>query len=115
MLRVAGATPERLAQIHGTEIWSARLVAAHTILREAASANRNFPRSSHLNAIDVPARILVGTESPAWLRSAAQAVHTGIAGSELRVLEWQRHFAIDEAPAMFVESVLSFAPEEGAP
>ena len=93
--------------MRGTEIWRARLTAAHTIAREVAAANA-FQSTGDLDNIDVPVRILLGTETTAFLRAASAAFAAEIPGAHVAPLHGQRHQAIDLDPDQFVRLVLDF-------
>jgi pimeloyl-ACP methyl ester carboxylesterase len=56
----------------------------------------------------VPVRLLVGTESPAYFRPAAEAIAAQVPTVEILDLPGQAHTAMDTAPALFVEKVLTF-------
>ena len=93
--------------MRGTEIWRARLTAAHTIAREVAAANA-FQSPGDLDNIDVPVRILLGTETTAFLRAASAAFAAEIPGAHVAPLHGQGHQAIDLDPDQFVRLVLDF-------
>lgn len=93
--------------MRGTEIWTARLSAAHTIIREldAVNAYRETPR---LGRINVPVRMLLGTDTTAYLRAATAAFAEQISNVEVVELQDQAHQAIDLAPDQFVRAVVDF-------
>ena len=92
--------------IRGTEIWRARLTAAHTIARELEAVNAY--RATGPENIDVPVRILVGTETTEFLRAASVAAAAEIPGAQVVPLRGQGHQAIDFDPDQFVRLVLDF-------
>ena len=102
---VVGVPKEAIDNMRGTPIWQARLAAIHTALREGRAANAFSLDPDRLRALRVPTTILMGDQSPAWLRSAAEHAHQAIGGSDLVVLEGQGHMAIDTAPDLFVAHV----------
>jgi pimeloyl-ACP methyl ester carboxylesterase len=101
-------TDEQIDAMRGTAIWRARLAAAPTIVREL-DAIEEFDISARLSAIDVPARFLLGTESPAYFRPAAEAIIAQLPDAELVELPGQAHMAINAAPDLFLDKVFSFA------
>jgi pimeloyl-ACP methyl ester carboxylesterase len=80
---------------------------AHTAVRELAEV-RAYRATERLAAITVPVRLLLGTESPAYLRAATAAVAARISGATIVALQGQGHQAIDYDPQQFVRAVLEF-------
>jgi pimeloyl-ACP methyl ester carboxylesterase len=93
--------------MRGTEIWNARLSAAHTITRELYAAT-GYRAGERLAEITVPVRMLLGTESTAYLRAATAAVAEQIPNAEVVLLQDQAHQAIDLDPEQFVRAVFDF-------
>jgi pimeloyl-ACP methyl ester carboxylesterase len=93
--------------MRGTDIWKARLSAAHTIAREldAVTAYRGAER---LGQIAEAVRMLLGTETTTSLRAATAAFAALIPNAEVVVLEDQAHRAIDLDPCQFVRAVVDF-------
>jgi pimeloyl-ACP methyl ester carboxylesterase len=93
--------------MRGTEIWKARLSAAHTIARELdeVTAYRATPR---LGRISVPVRMLLGTDTTAYLCAATAAFAGQIPNAEVVALQDQAHQAIDLDPGQFVRAVVDF-------
>jgi pimeloyl-ACP methyl ester carboxylesterase len=98
-------TDAEIDAMTGTRIWRARLAAAPTIVRELEEIEE-FDLSDRLSAIDVPVRLLIGDRSPAYFRPAAETIASRLPSAEVVVLPGQAHMAINEAPSLFVESVL---------
>lgn len=96
---------EAVDGMKGTPIWTARLAAVHTIIRELDQVVAYVP-GDRLAKIDIPVRMLVGTESPAYLRAATADFAARIASAEVVELPGQAHQAMDYAPELFVRSVL---------
>lgn len=98
---------EAVEAMRGTDIWKARVSAAHTIAREldAVTAYRVAER---LGQIAVPVRMLVGTETTEYLRAATAAIADKIPNAEVIALQDQAHQAIDLDPDQFVRAVVDF-------
>lgn len=60
---------------------------------------------SALPGISVPTRILVGDEDYATPVAMAEAIHEGVAGSTLRVMEQVRHFSPIEVPDLIADEL----------
>jgi len=100
-------TDEQIDTMRGTAVWQARLAAAPTIVREIEHVEV-FDISARLSAITVPVRLLLGTESPAYFRPAAEAIAAQLPDAEIVPLTGQAHLAINEDPDQFIEKVVSF-------
>lgn len=79
----------------------------HTAGRELAEV-RAFRLTERHAKIAAPVRMLLGTESPAYLRAATAAVAARIPGATIVALHGQGHQAIDYDPPQFVQAVLQF-------
>lgn len=103
---VIGVPPAMIPMLKGLPSWRQRLDAVPTLPREGRAANRWQP--TRLAELAMPLRILVGTESPAWLRAAALAAHAAAPRSSLVELPGQAHAAMDTAPKLFVDALRAF-------
>ena len=105
---VAALPEEQIDLMRSLPAWDGRLAAAHTIPREER-ANREYefdPR--RFVAVDVPTLLLVGGDSPAAFREAAEAAQAALPYCRLAVMPGQRHVAMDTAPALFTTEILTF-------
>ncbi|OBK15754.1 alpha/beta hydrolase [Mycobacterium asiaticum] len=84
----------------------------HTAGRELAQASVYRVTERHAK-ICVPVRMLLGSESPAYLRAATAALADCIPGATIVTLGGQGHQAIDYDPEQFVRAVLDFDPDRG--
>jgi pimeloyl-ACP methyl ester carboxylesterase len=91
--------------LRATPVWRQRLAAAHTLARELTEADKYRADPARLGAIDVPVRILLGTETTPVLARAAQASRHAVPGAELVELPGHGHAAMDADPEMFVSQV----------
>jgi pimeloyl-ACP methyl ester carboxylesterase len=80
---------------------------AHTAVRELAEV-RAYRATERLAAITVPVRLLLGTESPGYLRAATGTVAAQIPGATIVAMQGQGHQGIDYDPQQFVQAVLDF-------
>lgn len=104
--REALGVPERLLDaMRRNPLWQSRIAAAPTLPRELEYASA-FDISERLGGIRVPVRMLLGTESPDYLRQATNAIAARLPNVEVRSLEGQQHLAIDTDPRGFVTASL---------
>jgi pimeloyl-ACP methyl ester carboxylesterase len=102
MLQLDEATIDAM---RATPVWEHRLAAAPTLAREVRQANAYRADPGRLGAIDVPVRILLGTETTPELTRAAHASQRAVPGAELVELPGHGHAAMDADPPMFVAQV----------
>jgi len=87
--------------------WEHLRAVAHTVPDDLELWNVPLvPESVH--AVRTRTLLLTGSESPAWLQQAAQAVQAALPFARLRVLAGQEHHATLTAPEMFAQVVTNF-------
>jgi pimeloyl-ACP methyl ester carboxylesterase len=99
---------EEFAVYRALPAWHARIAAAHTITREsrAEEAARFDPEQAA--TITVPTLMLVGGDSPDFLKAGVDVVAAELDDARVVVMEGQQHIAIDLVPAVFADHVLAF-------
>jgi pimeloyl-ACP methyl ester carboxylesterase len=102
--------------------WAGRLAAALTIPRELAAAEQFLFEPSRFADVRVPITMLVGENSPEFLKDATARLHAALPTSEITVLEGQKHSAMNTAPSLFVRELAaaltsgsSFSRRAGGP
>lgn len=105
IVRMPSSDVDRL-RAHGS--WRARVAAGHTIPREMAAAETYRFQPSRYTSNAVPIRMLLGGESPAFLREATSRLHASLPNSGVHELVGQQHIAMDTAPALFLDALRSF-------
>ena len=103
----AGVPDELIQALRADPSWPARVASAHTALRELADGDYKF-RAERFQALNVPALLLVGENSPTTLTSPAKALNSALPNSRLVILKGQGHVAMTTAPKMFLDAVLDF-------
>lgn len=107
--REAVHMPEsELALLRDLPAWQSRVAAAHTVVRELWAIESFEYDNTMLAKVAVPTLVLVGSESPAGVRSLCERVADAVPQAELGVLAGEQHVAIDTAPELFAETVLAF-------
>ncbi|MGV0816060.1 alpha/beta hydrolase [Mycolicibacterium boenickei] len=82
--------------------WTARVVSAHLLLREAEVARSFRP---HPRRAVFPTRFLCGDQTAAYLKASTHAAHASVAGSGLFILSGCGHNAIDTDPDVIAHEV----------
>ncbi len=88
--------------------WQAYLGAAPVLSREVESVQA-YEISDRPAKVDVPVRLLVGTQSPPYLRPAAEAMAARLPRADLVTLTGQGHMANEYAPRLFTDQVFAAA------
>jgi pimeloyl-ACP methyl ester carboxylesterase len=108
---VVGMPEDELATIRSLPAWQARVAAVHTLPREErAGAEYRFD-PARLASVDVPTLLLRGSESPGYLQASTEAAAAALPDARIATLDGQQHVAIDTAPGLVADTVLSFLAE----
>lgn len=88
--------------------WPARVAAAHTIPREMRADEAYRFDAKRFATLRLATLLLLGGDSPPFLKKATEAAHQAIAGSRVVVMPGQQHTAMNTAPDLFLKEVLGF-------
>lgn len=102
---------EEFVVYRGLPAWHARVAAAHTITREFRAEQARFDPEQAAK-ITVPTLMLVGGDSPEFLKAGIDTVAAALPDARIVVLEGQQHIAIDLVPAVFADHVLAFLRDQ---
>jgi pimeloyl-ACP methyl ester carboxylesterase len=105
---IAKAPAHELEMLQSLPNWSARVAAAHTIPREMRGSDGYVFEPERFNDLSTPTLLLLGGDSPPFLKAATEAVHAALPNSRIAVLPGQQHTAMNTAPELFVDEVLQF-------
>lgn len=105
---VNGMPQTQFDQFRQMPEWQARLAAAHTLPREIRAVHAYRFHETRFQKIDVPTLLLLGGDSPAYFGAAVALIQSALADARTAVLPGQRHVAMDTAPDLFVDEVVSF-------
>ena len=101
--------PDReLVAYRALPAWQARLAAAHTITRESRAEQHTPFDPDEAAQISVPTLLLVGGDSPDFVRSAADTIAAALPDARVQVIEGQQHIALDLVPKVFADYVVAF-------
>jgi pimeloyl-ACP methyl ester carboxylesterase len=85
--------------------WAGRLAAAHTIPRELRAAEQFHFVPERFAGCETPVGMLVGGDSPTFLKEATARLHAALPTSRVVVLAGQKHAAMNTAPSLFVREL----------
>jgi pimeloyl-ACP methyl ester carboxylesterase len=100
--------PEEVEALQRDPSWGARIAAADTIPRELRSMEVFRADFDRFADVRIPTLLLVGGDSPPFLIEPSRRLQKVIPGSRLVVLDGQQHMAMNTAPELFLEHVLTF-------
>jgi pimeloyl-ACP methyl ester carboxylesterase len=108
MREVAGLPPETVEHMRSQPVWQARVAAAHTIPRELRAVKAYGFDPERFGDLGVSTLVLSGGDSPAALKTAAEAVDEALPDSRAFVMAGQGHAAMDTGTDLFTTEVLRF-------
>jgi pimeloyl-ACP methyl ester carboxylesterase len=92
--------------------WQARIAAAHTITREVRAELGAALDPAEAATMTVPTLLLVGGDSPEFLRADYETVAAALPDAHVIILDGQQHIAIDLIPDAFAGHVLAFLHDQ---
>src|SRR5260221_5298950 len=113
MQDIVHVPPHEMEILRSAPNWSARVAAAHTILRELSGSNEYVFEPTRFRHLRIPTLLLLGGDSPAYFKTAIEAVHAALPASQARIMPGQQHAAINTAPEIFTREVVEFLAQAG--
>src|SRR5258708_2557753 len=101
MQDIVHVPPHEMEMLRAAPNWSARVAAAHTMLRELRGSNEYVFEPTRFRDLRIATLLLVGGDSPAYFQTALEAVHASLPFSQARIMPGQQHAAINTAPEIF--------------
>jgi pimeloyl-ACP methyl ester carboxylesterase len=108
MREVAQMPDDDLKLMRSLPSWTGRVAAADTILREMTAPASYRIQPERLKQIQAPSLLLLGGSSPAHRKTVADQLHAGLSTSRIAVMPGQQHTAMNTAPGMFINEVMTF-------
>lgn len=105
---VVKAPEEQIAVMKEHPAWPGRVAAAHTLVRETRVEGTYRFDVERLRELEVPTLLLMGSDSPAFLREPTLRLSDLIPNSRIHEMAGQQHGAMDMIPTEFVRIVTSF-------
>jgi len=112
MQDIVHVPPHEMEILRSAPNWSARVAAAHTMLRELRGSNEYVFEPTRFRDLRIPTLLLLGGDSPAYFKTAIEAVHAALPASQARIMPGQHHAAINTAPELFTREVVEFLAQE---
>jgi len=109
MRDIVHVPPHELELLRSAPAWKGRIAAAHTILREVDITDQGYAFDlKRYKSIRTPTLLLLGGDSPTFLKAAAETLNATLPNSRILVMPGQQHTAMNTAPDLFVREVLTF-------
>jgi pimeloyl-ACP methyl ester carboxylesterase len=108
---VVGMPPHEIEQLRSGPAWPARLAAAHTLLREARAEAGYVFEAQRFKDLHTPTLLLLGGNSPQFLKAATETLNTALPNSRIAVLPGQQHTAMYTAPDLLADEIIRFVLE----
>ena len=104
-----GMAPHEIESLRSqSDAWNVRLASAPTLPRELRAEEGYVFVPERFKTMRTPTLLLVGGVSPPSILTDAQAVAAALPDATTTILPGQGHFAMDTAPDLFVDAVLTF-------
>jgi pimeloyl-ACP methyl ester carboxylesterase len=104
-------SPHEIEQLRSSPAWPARVAAAHTLPRESRAEERYTFDASRFKDLLIPTLLLLGGDSPQFLKKATETVDAALPNSRIAVMPGQQHIAMYTAPDLFVSELTRFLLE----
>ena len=112
---IVGMSDAELADYRANPVWSARVEAAPTILREIEAETSPAASLDALGLATDPVLLILGSASRSPFRLGTDALAARLARGEVAVIEGAAHAAHHTHPAEFVRVVETFLDRFGSP
>jgi pimeloyl-ACP methyl ester carboxylesterase len=111
----AGLTAGEIEMVAASPAWPGRVAAAHTLPREvrAEASWRLAPDSAR--DLSLPVLLLLGGDSPKMFARVTRRLARALPRAQVAVLPGQAHIAMDTAPGLLRDNVLTFWRDLGKP
>ena len=114
LTEVVEMTPAEWEAFRTSPVWSARVAAAHTIVRELRAGSGPVDAWERYAALTIPVLQLVGSESAPFFLAGAEALDARLANGRIARIPGARHNAHHTHAGEMVELVAGFL-DTGAP
>ncbi len=108
---IVGSSATELDAYRSSPDWPARVDAVHTVVREERAEKAYEFDAARFTGLTVPTLLLSGDESAPFLTEATERLDDVLPNSRIVVFAGHGHAAMNTAPGLFVDEVLSFIDE----
>lgn len=108
---IAGVSQEEIDLLRGGPEWVAGTAAVHTVPREVEAVGSYRSDPDRFTTLATPTRLLIGSESPPFLREFSEVLADALPDGRLVTLPGQGHQAMNTAPEQFTRTVTELLAE----
>lgn len=109
---VVKVPPHELNLLRAGPAWQARVATAYTLPRETRAVEGYDFDPARFRELEAPTLLLVGSQSPPFLKAATEAVDEALPNSRIVVMPGQAHAAMDTGTDLFTTEVVRFLTTE---
>jgi len=110
---VLSLQPEEIETAKAWPTFPFMVAAAHTLTRELRAEVSYQLDLEQFRQVQVPTLLLLGGDSPDFVKASIKSWHAVLPNSEIVVLPGQQHLAHYTAPALFVRALQTFLLDSG--
>ena len=100
--------PEVLQQFRADPAWQESVAMVHTLPREMRAVDDYVLDPAHFRDLKAPTLLLLGSESPPFLKAASEALHVALPNSRIVVMAGGGHVEMEIGTHLFTKEVLRF-------
>ena len=112
MREAVGATDAEIAALAGGPGWARLVAVAGAIPNDWALWQEQFA-AEKVRDLQTPTLMLMGSESPLWLRKGTEAILRALPHAQFVVFQGQGHSAMIAAPQVFAQAVIDWVDGAG--
>lgn len=109
---IARVSEDEITAVRSSPAWQVVIAVAHTIVYEVRAVEGYVFDPGRFRSLTTPTLLLLGSESPPYLKAATEAVAAALPHSRLAILSGQGHLAMHTDPDLFLREVVQFLIEE---
>lgn len=100
--------PHEIEELKSSPTWPLQVASAYNAVREARAEEQYEFKAGRFKDFRTPTLLLQGGESPPFLKTMTGAVAAALPNSRIAVMPGQQHIAINTAPELFLQEVITF-------
>lgn len=108
MTEVVRMPVEEVDYMRSRHDWEDRVASAHTVVREICAHDAYRFEPERWRGFATPTLLLLGSESPSLFAVATELLCATLPRSTRRLLQGQRHLAMETAPTLFADELLRY-------
>lgn len=108
MVEAVRMLPHEIELTKSMPAWPSRVATAHTLPRELRAHEAYRFQPDRFRGLSIPTLLLLGGDSPEFFRAAIDVLAAALPNARRVVMPGQQHVAMESAPDLLVQEVVSF-------